>query len=159
MPRRQLFLRLTLGGASAATGAALLAYFLTGLPLLAALCATVALAAGVWIILWRRLVPGARDMIAHRARIGLLAGLAATLGYDLTRKVLVDVTRSTVRPFEACDSLASCSAPVPRGPRRRCLRASPTTWPTVWALPSHSPSLRANAASPPASPGRWCSRR
>jgi hypothetical protein len=96
-----LLLRVLLGAVSAASGAALLVYFLAGVPLLAGLSATVGVAVGAWAVLWRYLSSPARVMIARRARVGLIAGAVATVGYDLSRFLLVEATGSTVGPFEA----------------------------------------------------------
>jgi hypothetical protein len=93
--------RLVLGAAVTASGAALVTYFLTGLPLLAALCATAGIAVGTWAVLWRHLSPASRVAILRRVRIGLLAGAVATAGYDLGRLLLVELAGSTVRPFAA----------------------------------------------------------
>jgi len=93
--------RVLLGGASMASGGALLAYFLTGAPLHVALAATAGLGTGAWIVVWRSLHPLARKELARRARIGLLVGACATAAYDVSRWILVEATGSSVKPFAA----------------------------------------------------------
>ncbi|WP_063127313.1 DUF6789 family protein [Nocardia fusca] len=84
-----------------ATGAALLGYFLTGVPLWAGVGGTVGFAVGAWAVLYQYLTSESRVVLAHRVRIGLLAGAAATAAYDLSRYMLVAVSGSNVRPFAA----------------------------------------------------------
>lgn len=93
--------RLTLGAASCATGAALVAHFVLGLPLMVLVVATVVLAAAAWAVVLRRLGAPARAVLARRARIGVVAGVPALVAYDVSRWALVEVSGSAVRPFEA----------------------------------------------------------
>lgn len=99
--KASLWPRLVLGGASMASGAALLAYFVIGTPLFIALAATVGMSVGAWVVVWRAMPVALRKVIVQRVRIGLLVGLCATAAYDASRWLLVKVTGSSVRPFDA----------------------------------------------------------
>ena len=89
-----------LGLAALATGVALLVYFLAGVSLRLSLLATLAIAAWAGWLVWHRLAPAGRIEIARRLRAGLLAGVLALLGYDLSRLLYVRVTGSAFWPFE-----------------------------------------------------------
>jgi hypothetical protein len=89
-----------LGLAALATGAALLVYFLAGVSLRLSLLATLAIAAWAGWLVWHRLAPEGRSEIARRLRAGLLAGVLALAGYDLSRLLYVRVTGSAFWPFE-----------------------------------------------------------
>lgn len=52
------------------------------------------------ILIWR-IRPQARRVLGRRARVGLVAGVVATLAYDAVRWLLVVVTPWTVDPFGA----------------------------------------------------------
>ncbi|MCC2320045.1 DUF6789 family protein [Cellulomonas xiejunii] len=93
--------RLVLGAACCATGAALVAHFLLGLPLMVLVLTTAVLAVAAWAVVLRRLDPAVRAVVARRARIGCLAGVPALVAYDLSRWLLVEATSSPIRPFEA----------------------------------------------------------
>lgn len=94
-------IRLLLGAALCASGAALVGYFLFGLPLAVLLLITVSLAVGTWALVLRRMPAQSRAVLGRRARMGLLAGIPAVAAYDLSRWALIELTGSSVKPFEA----------------------------------------------------------
>ncbi|HEX2026717.1 MAG TPA: hypothetical protein VHF25_01825 [Nitriliruptorales bacterium] len=84
-----------------ATGAGLLVFFLTGRSPVLGVVATVALAGSATTVVRRRLSSPARQAVRRRAWAGVRAGLLATVVYDVTRLLVVQVTAVPVRPFEA----------------------------------------------------------
>lgn len=93
-------LRLLFAAPFLATGAGLLAYILAGvsLPLGVAFV-------GVWTLVvatgvWRRSDVLVRAHIRRRVAIGLIAGLLATIAYDLSRALLVEYANFAFRPFD-----------------------------------------------------------
>lgn len=59
------------------------------------------------ILIWR-IRPQARRVLGRRARVGLVAGVVATLAYDAVRWLLVVATPWTVDPFGAFPIFGSC---------------------------------------------------
>jgi hypothetical protein len=49
---------------------------------------------------WRQTPPAGRAIVKTRVRVGALAGLLGTFAYDLSRYMIVVVTRMHYRPFE-----------------------------------------------------------
>lgn len=82
------------------TGIGLVVYILSGvsLPLATAFVGGFAFATA-WAI-WRRTPLVIRPMLKHRAMIGFLAGIAATIAYDLCRLVFVKLLSLTFWPFD-----------------------------------------------------------
>ncbi|MCW5983133.1 MAG: hypothetical protein KIT09_33900 [Bryobacteraceae bacterium] len=89
-----------LGAVCTASGAALVAYVLTGISLSLTLLAALVGAAAVAPRVWRRMSTAQRSLTARRTRAGLLAGLAATAAYDLFRLALVLVAGFRFWPFD-----------------------------------------------------------
>jgi hypothetical protein len=89
-----------LGIAALATGVALLVYFLAGVSLRLSLLSTLAIGAWAGWLVWHRLAPAGRAEVARRMRAGLLAGVLALAGYDLSRLLYVRITGSAFWPFE-----------------------------------------------------------
>lgn len=89
------------GAGSLASGAALVTHILAGIALPLALILTYGLATlGVAVLLWQ--TPSQmRHLLIHRIKVGLLAGVLATLIYDVTKLVLSQVDPSPYDPFEA----------------------------------------------------------
>lgn len=99
-PRRQ-WLHWALGVGALFSGAALLAHILAGIALPLALALTAALLLlAVWSV-WRRAAPAERQQLIGRAVIGLGAGVAATLTYDVAKYGLAQWDPSPYNPFEA----------------------------------------------------------
>lgn len=73
------------------SGAALLVYIATAISLgllLVAACVFITL---LWGITWRTLSPLARTEVTRRAIVGVVAGIVATMVYDLSRWIAVTV--------------------------------------------------------------------
>jgi hypothetical protein len=114
---RHTFARPTflIGAAALATGAALLVYLLAGISLKLSLGATVATAAVAGWLAGRRLAPEGRREVGRRIRFGLLSGLLAVAGYDLSRFLFVRLSGSSFWPFDTVrlfgELLAGSDAP------------------------------------------------
>ncbi len=89
-----------LGALPLASGAALVVHVLTTISLGLALLGTAVIVALSCVVAWRRLPPIARVEVARRARAGLVAGLAATVAYDGSRWIAVNVLHDTFWPFD-----------------------------------------------------------
>jgi hypothetical protein len=94
-------LPLLLAATATGTGGALVAYFVTGLALPVGIAGAVGAAATAWAIVWPRLSRPVQAEVSRRSRIGLVAGVPAVIGYDVSRWLLVTMTGSSVRPFVA----------------------------------------------------------
>jgi hypothetical protein len=92
--------RYFLGIISTTTGAALLVYFLAGISLALSILFIACLAVVCAVITWQRLTPQGRSEVQARAKAGFLAGVVATLGYDISRFLLVRVAHFAIWPFE-----------------------------------------------------------
>ena len=91
----------TVGLSAGFSGLAVISTILTGVPLIVAEIALVALPLGATVFVIRR-APGAVVREVWRVvRAGLLAGFGATLVYDVTRTVLSVADPSPYNPFEA----------------------------------------------------------
>jgi hypothetical protein len=99
-PMPEPFGRLVLVAVAMSSGAALVVSVLTrvslGLTLLCAVVCVVALGGQTW----QRLTPAMRPIVLERIRAGLLAGVPATVAYDLARLALVEVTGFRFWPFD-----------------------------------------------------------
>jgi hypothetical protein len=84
-----------------ATGAALIVHIVSDRSLAAALALAGALALAATILAVRRLPPAALADAKHRARLGVVAGLAGLAAYDLSRMLLVVGTGLETKPFKA----------------------------------------------------------
>ena len=97
------------------SGAALVTHILTGVSLRLGLAA----AGGLLLLglgsLWKRSSSDQRFWLGRRAKVGVLAGLAATAGYDTSRFVLSQFETAPYNPFEVIrvfgTLLAGSSAP------------------------------------------------
>jgi hypothetical protein len=83
-----------------ASGAALLSYILSGISLQLTLAVAVMAAVGTGAALWRRATAPQRAAWRRTVTAGLLAGVAATAAYDLSRYVLVEVAGLGFSPFD-----------------------------------------------------------
>jgi len=83
-----------------ATGAALVVHILTGVSLGLALLATIVLVLAMGVLAWSRLTPAIRQQVRRRAIAGAISGVLATIVYDLSRLLLIDVFHYTFWPFD-----------------------------------------------------------
>lgn len=83
------------------SGAALLAHILSGIALPLALALTVTILLIVVGLVWRRTSLAERRPLLDRVMIGLMAGIAATLVYDVAKWSLAHLDPSPYNPFEA----------------------------------------------------------
>jgi hypothetical protein len=83
------------------TGAGLVVYFLSGIALPLGVGAALLVSGGVAIAVWRRLTPVQRATVWTRVWVGVRAGAAATVAYDVTRYVVVKAFGLSVNPFAA----------------------------------------------------------
>jgi hypothetical protein len=99
------------------SGAALLAYTWLGLPILPLTFALVAFGIVIWSIVIGRLDAAGRADLRAVATTGTIAGIAATLAYDLTRFGLVSLFEWSVQPFGAFprfgEAILGPGAPLP----------------------------------------------
>jgi hypothetical protein len=95
--------RVAVVGAAVAlsTGAGLVAYFVSGLALPLGIALALLVTGTVAVLGWRRLDADRRAVVRRRVRAGFLAGILATVAYDLTRFVVVTVFHLHVRPYAA----------------------------------------------------------
>ncbi|HCT76958.1 MAG TPA: hypothetical protein DGG94_22120 [Micromonosporaceae bacterium] len=84
-----------------ASGAALLVYILAGVSLRWTFVALGLGAAGVLVVVLRRLSPDRRSWLKRRIAVGAVAGFVATVAYDAVRIALVEFAGLKLRPFEA----------------------------------------------------------
>jgi hypothetical protein len=82
-----------------AGGAGLVLHILADVSLPLAILGLAALGAAAWVVVLRRLPPAARRMLRRRVRIGLVAGLAGTVAYDLARYGVVALFSFSFQPF------------------------------------------------------------
>ena len=83
-----------------ASGAALLTYILSGISLQLTLAAAGLLAVAGGAALWRRATAVQQAAWRRTVTAGLLAGVAATAAYDLSRYLLVEVAGLGFSPFD-----------------------------------------------------------
>lgn len=95
------------------SGAGLVAYFVSGLSLPLGIGLAFAVTATVGVIVWRRLDPARRRVVRRRVRAGLVAGLAATAAYDVTRFAVVNLFHLNVRPYAALPVFGQLLVNVP----------------------------------------------
>jgi hypothetical protein len=91
--------RLLLIGLPFAGGAGLAMYILAGISLPLAILALALAGAGLWVLVLRRTNPPVRAALRCRARIGLVAGVLATVAYDTARYGVVAVFHMSFKPF------------------------------------------------------------
>jgi hypothetical protein len=89
-----------LGLAGLFSGVALLVHILAGYSLRLALAASTGVMVLAVSAAWRRATPAARTRFARIARVGVAAGLLATVAYDATRFVLSRLDPSPYNPYE-----------------------------------------------------------
>lgn len=82
------------------SGAALMVHILVPVSLGLALVVTGVIISIAGVLAWKRLPLAMRPEVLRRVRAGLLAGLLATLAYDLSRWVIVTVFHTTFWPFD-----------------------------------------------------------
>lgn len=90
----------TLSISALATGVALLVYFLAGVSLPLSVFLTVGVACGAGYSTWRRLNPRDRKEVLGRVRVGLICGVVATAGYDVSRYLLVKIAGYSIWPYD-----------------------------------------------------------
>lgn len=101
-PRRQLSVaRVRLAILPAAGGLALAVHILTGVRLPILFAMVVVLAGGLWMLVVGRAAPADRTDILLRLRVGLIAGLFATVAYDVVRYTVVAGAGLSLNPFQA----------------------------------------------------------
>lgn len=83
------------------SGAALVAYIITGLWLLVGVGLGLLVLVVLGALLWRRACDAERTWLLRRLRIGLVAGVLATGAYDLSRLALVKFGAMRFQPFES----------------------------------------------------------
>ncbi len=83
------------------TGAALVITILFRTSLKLTLIAVFVVTAGLATASLRRAAPPVRRELLRRLRVGALAGVSATIAYDITRFGLVSLTSLTIKPFHA----------------------------------------------------------
>ncbi len=109
--------RILLGLLFLASGAALVVYLVARLSLALALAVTVGVAVASGALVWRRLAAPARREARRRLGVGVVAGLAATLTYDLARWLAVELGGLEFWPFEVFplfgQLLVGTGAPAP----------------------------------------------
>jgi hypothetical protein len=100
--RRASFTRrqLLLFSSSMATGAALVVTIWTGVPLWLSLIGFTLYACFIVSFYWSRASADERRQLLHRARVGSIAGIAATIGYDLSRFAIASLGHFTFQPFD-----------------------------------------------------------
>ncbi len=103
------------------SGAALLAYILAGISLIAGLAFAVLLQVAASLTVWSRASPREHERLSRIALVGLLSGVMATAMYDLTKFVLSHL-ESGVPGFGHCRSTLRSSSDTSAG-GRRCPRA------------------------------------
>ena len=112
-------LKVAVVGAAVAlsTGAGLVAYFVSGLSLPIGIGLALVVSATVGIVVWRRLDPPTRAVARRRAWVGLWAGIAATVAYDVTRFAVVAIFGLHVRPYAAIPLFGQLLIDVPADTR------------------------------------------
>jgi len=95
-----LRVRLLFGLLCLASGAGLAVHIVAQVSLQISLALTVAAVVGSGAVMWRRLSRAAYVEMRRRAWIGVVAGIFATLAYDLTRFVAVRVGGLSFWPFD-----------------------------------------------------------
>ncbi len=83
------------------SGAALVITILFRTSLKLTLIAVLVITAGLATVSLRRAAPPVRRELVRRLRAGALAGVLATIAYDITRFGLVSLTSLTIKPFHA----------------------------------------------------------
>lgn len=86
---------------SLGSGAALVATIVLGIPLTASLAIGILVVLVAFAVLVARTEPGKRAVIVRLARTGLLAGIVATLAYDVSKAILSVADPTPYNPFEA----------------------------------------------------------
>jgi hypothetical protein len=99
--RSNVTVRAVTTAAPMATGAALVAHILLGVPLWGTAAVTVAIAAAAWTALVGSMPAPHRARLVTRAKIGAACGLLATMAYDAVRYGLVSAADWSLSPFDA----------------------------------------------------------
>ena len=82
------------------SGAALIVYILSGISLLWTLVGTLAVFGAVAALIWRRADPERRAQLRRRVAAGVVAGIVATIAYDVSRFALIKLTGITFWPYD-----------------------------------------------------------
>ena len=98
--RRSILIR-TVGVVFLFSGAALLMHILWEFPLPVGLAGAVVLAIGGFVSVWRRIDHSVRKQLITHLKIGVGAGIAATIVYDIAKWGLAAVEPSQFDPFGA----------------------------------------------------------
>jgi hypothetical protein len=91
--------RFALAALAMSSAGAVAVYIVARISLAAAVVVLVVPAGAAWWWTWRRLPAAGRAELIRRARAGVVAGVAATATYDLTRWALVEVFSLSVDPW------------------------------------------------------------
>lgn len=83
-----------------ASGAALVVYILSGISLLFAFGVALFLVISVGAVVWRKASLGQRAYIGRAVKVGIAAGVLATVAYDLSRFALIKITGIEFWPFD-----------------------------------------------------------
>src|SRR5712692_198665 len=112
--RRRLWL---LAALPLASGAALIVHVLSNISLGLALLGACIIVVFIGGLVWRGLSPAVRATVGQRVKIGLVAGLLATLAYDGSRWVIVTLFHFTFWPFDIFPifGYAIAGAGIPHG--------------------------------------------
>jgi hypothetical protein len=97
---RALVIRRFFGSLFLASGAALVAYILSGISLLWTFAAAVAFAVALGALAWRRSDAAGQRRIARAVAAGVVAGIGATICYDVSRFALIQLTGIQFWPFD-----------------------------------------------------------
>lgn len=98
--QRAFPLRLWFVFVALATGIGLLVYVLGGIALPLGVAVSMLLAATAARSAWQKASPGARSRVIQRARAGVIAGVCATIVYDLGRYGLISLVPLRFWPFD-----------------------------------------------------------
>lgn len=86
-----------------ASGASLLVYVFSGVSLGFALAVSVVMVGSAWLFTWRNISEEKKKFLILRMRVGLIAGIAATAAYDVSRFLLIKITGIHFWPFDVFD--------------------------------------------------------
>lgn len=100
-PDRPSMITRTVGVVFLFSGAALLMHILWEFPLPIGLGGTVVLAVGGFVSVWRRINHSVREQLITHLKIGVVAGFAATVVYDIVKWGLAAIDPSQFDPFGA----------------------------------------------------------
>lgn len=92
--------RLIFGSFFLSTGAALVIYVVSGVSLVAALMLVLLIATILGALIWQKTGGIQRVEFKKSIQVGVIAGLLATIAYDISRFILIEVTGIAFWPFD-----------------------------------------------------------